>query len=83
MKVTPDGVQIDDIDDRDRAAVLASHEVDAPADREWFRQNPGKDHRVRRCSPLEIAAGNHPDAEVHVFRFPDGLQARVITKVDG
>src|SRR5262245_5425793 len=58
---------------------LASHALDAAADREWFRNNPGVRRRLRPATLLEEAAlGLEPGSTTLVFLAADGSQGRIM-----
>ena len=62
----------------DRDAAIAACMIDATADREWFRQNPGKKERHRPASSRERKANALPvGSTVVVLRLKNGAQTRV------
>ncbi|MCD0458658.1 hypothetical protein [Roseiconus lacunae] len=61
----------------DPIAAQQSCEIDAARDREWFRENPGQQERIRKPSIREIMAlALPPGTEVKVRRGPHGSQIR-------
>ena len=61
----------------DPGMARASCELDAAADKRWFREHPNAKVRERPASPLEVAAlGLAPGTTVRVQRRPDGSQVR-------
>ena len=59
------------------AAMESSCDIDAAADREWFRTHPGQTRRRRPASIRELAALHHPpETIVEVMLLPSGAQMR-------
>jgi hypothetical protein len=62
----------------DRQAANEAAMVDAPADRRWFMNHPGRDQRDRPASSRERrASGLGPDARMRVCRLSNGAQLRI------
>jgi hypothetical protein len=62
---------------QDPGMARASCQLDAAADRRWFREHPKAKVRERPASALELAAwGLLRGATVRVRRRPDGSQVR-------
>jgi hypothetical protein len=62
----------------DRDAAIAACMIDAVADRQWFRQNPGKKERHRPASSRERKANALPvGSTVVVVRLKNGAQTRL------
>jgi hypothetical protein len=61
----------------DPGMARASCELDAAADKRWFREHPNAEVRERPASPLEVVAmALAPGTTVQVHRLPDGTQMR-------
>lgn len=62
----------------DAISSAESCRIDAAADREWFKQNPGATKRERPASIRELkASGLLPGTLAVIFRGPNGTQFRI------